>query len=247
MRVKYKFLTYGIAGILLSVSANNSAQAENLNEVMADWSGIYLGAQIGAGFSQLNHVHQNRPGTPATYETIRQNPAGVLGGVHVGYRKDFGYTVVGAELSYSKADLSQRTFIPATAGPWPPNPVWNRVRIMGIDDIVTATVQAGMKNGQFLFYGKAGYAGANVRTFGANVSVTPNIFGDVTRFEHGWTIGAGVDYQLSSNVSVGLDFSHIRITGRSRVIPCVNARCRVGFSNVNAQVNSVTGRLSYKF
>lgn len=57
----------------------------------ADWSGAYVGAQIG-------------------YGDISSDPAGldgngVIGGVHAGYLYDFGQFVAGAELDYDKTNI----------------------------------------------------------------------------------------------------------------------------------------------
>jgi len=57
----------------------------------ADWSGGYIGAQLG-------------------YGDISSDPAGlggngVIGGVHAGYLYDFGQFVAGAELDYDKTNI----------------------------------------------------------------------------------------------------------------------------------------------
>lgn len=58
----------------------------------ADWTGGYVGAQIGYG--KLN-------------KDLDAN--GAVGGLHAGYLKDFGKYVIGGELAYSGADLQDKS------------------------------------------------------------------------------------------------------------------------------------------
>lgn len=57
----------------------------------ADWTGGYVGAQIGYG--KVN-------------KDLDAN--GAVGGLHAGYLKDFGKYVLGGELAYSGADLKDK-------------------------------------------------------------------------------------------------------------------------------------------
>lgn len=57
----------------------------------ADWSGLYLGAQLGYG-----DVDSNGAGLDGS---------GDMGGVHAGYRWDLGTTVIGAELDWDSTNI----------------------------------------------------------------------------------------------------------------------------------------------
>lgn len=57
----------------------------------ADWSGGYVGAQLGYG-----DVNSNGAGLDGN---------GAIGGVHAGYLMDFGQFVTGAELSYDTSNI----------------------------------------------------------------------------------------------------------------------------------------------
>jgi opacity protein-like surface antigen len=56
-----------------------------------DWGGLYMGAQLGYG-----HVDTR----------LTNGDDGAIGGLHVGYRWDFGQTVAGTELDYDWTDIS---------------------------------------------------------------------------------------------------------------------------------------------
>jgi opacity protein-like surface antigen len=60
-----------------------------------DWSGAYVGAQLGYG-----DVNSNGAGLDGN---------GLLGGVHAGYRWDLGNWVAGGELSWDKASIDLGT------------------------------------------------------------------------------------------------------------------------------------------
>ena len=57
-----------------------------------DWSGAYVGAQVGYG-------NMNSDGA------VNDSGDGALGGVHAGYQYDMGSLVLGGELDYNAADI----------------------------------------------------------------------------------------------------------------------------------------------
>lgn len=63
-----------------------------------DWSGFFVGAQIGYGWSETD---------PFDLEGD-----GIIGGGHIGYNHDFGNFVVGAELDYDVTDFE---YLPDTS------------------------------------------------------------------------------------------------------------------------------------
>lgn len=124
-----------------------------------DWSGFYAGAQLG-------------------YADIDSNGAGLdgdgfLGGIHGGYRWDFGQYVAGAELDYDTADVD-------LAG-----------GTSSLDNVARIKVMAGAELGRSLVYGTAGVAYADATVGGTDLS------------DNGWFIGAGVDVALDDRWSVG--------------------------------------------
>lgn len=126
----------------------------------ADWGGAYVGAQLG-------------------YADIDSNGGGLdgdgwLGGVHAGYRWDFGQFVAGAELDYDAADIDLGT----TAGDT-------------LDDVARLKLMAGTELGNSLVYATAGAAHANATVGGAGLS------------DNGWFLGAGLDVPVTGNWTVG--------------------------------------------
>jgi outer membrane immunogenic protein len=126
----------------------------------ADWSGFYAGAQLG-------------------YADVDSNGAGLdgdgwLGGVHAGYRWDFGQFVAGAELDYDAADIDLGDVEGDT-----------------LDDVARLKLIGGYEFGNSLLYATAGAAHASAEVGGAELS------------DNGWFIGAGMDVAVNDRWTVG--------------------------------------------
>jgi outer membrane immunogenic protein len=125
-----------------------------------EWGGAYVGAQLGYA-----DVDSNGGGLDGD---------GVLGGVHAGYRYDFGTAVVGGELDYDTASID----LGATAGD-------------ELESVTRLKLMAGADLGRTLVYGTAGYAYAEATAGGASLS------------DDGWFAGLGADYALTDQWRVG--------------------------------------------
>ncbi|TKA94504.1 porin family protein [Cereibacter changlensis] len=97
---------------------------------LANWSGLYVGGQLGYG-----DVDTDVDGYDGN---------GAIGGVHAGYRYDFGRAVVGAELAYDITNIGD-------AGD-------------ELDNVATLKLMAGGKIGQGLLYATAGGAWADTNS-----------------------------------------------------------------------------------
>ncbi len=126
-----------------------------------EWGGAYVGAQLGYA-----DVDSNGGGLDGD---------GVLGGVHAGYRYDFGTAVVGGELDYDTASID----LGGAAGE--------------LDSVTRLKLMAGADLGRTLVYGTAGYAYAEASVGGASLS------------DDGWFAGLGADYALTDQWRVGAE------------------------------------------
>lgn len=124
-----------------------------------DWTGGYLGAQL--GYADIDSNGGALDGN------------GFLGGVHAGYRWDFGQYVAGAEIDYDKADID----IGADGDT--------------LDNIARLKLIAGAELGRSLVYGTVGAAHASATVGGASLSDT------------GYFLGAGMDYAVTDRWTVG--------------------------------------------
>ncbi|WYK06362.1 porin family protein [Cereibacter sphaeroides f. sp. denitrificans] len=121
------------AGGPLTVTAEPAIEPAPVPVMVApvtDWSGFYVGGQLGYG--DINTDIDGYDGN------------GAIGGVHAGYRYDFGRAVVGAELAYDISNIE--------------------IGDIGdeLDNLATLKLMAGGKVGRGLLYATVGGTWADV-------------------------------------------------------------------------------------
>lgn len=137
-------------------------EAPMQTSIDGDWSGAYVGAQLGYG-----DIDSNGAGVDGN---------GAIGGVHAGYRADFGKFVAGAELDYDVADIE----LGATGDT--------------LDAVARVKLMGGLDLGRTLVYATAGAAYADATV------------GGVDRSDNGYFGGVGMDYAVSDRFTVGGEY-----------------------------------------
>jgi len=126
----------------------------------ADWTGFYVGAQL--GFANIDAVDADLDGED------------YLGGIHAGYRQDFGQFVVGAEIEYDLAEIA----LGGVAGDT-------------LDNVTRLKLIGGAEFGPSLVYGTVGPARANATVGGEELT------------SDGFFFGGGVDFAVNDRFTVG--------------------------------------------
>jgi len=163
------------------------------------WTGLYTGVHVGGGWGSTSFLDNATgpipPGSRETFDSLR----GPLGGTQAGFRWQLGRFVLGAETTLDWTNIDQT--IPTGSIPFPGENLKFNVTWMG-----TATGQLGFAWDRLLFYGKGGYAGG-----AANITISlPSVGNAASQSPHlnGWTAGAGIDYMLLQNLSLGVEYDH---------------------------------------
>jgi outer membrane immunogenic protein len=195
------------------------------------WSGFYVGGQAGYSWANADYTHTS---TTGFVEDFSFHPQSAIGGAHAGVQGQWGTWVLGLEGSFNFTQLHETRVSPLR----PPS-----FKTFELDDIATVVAKAGYAANRWLIYVKGGWADANIRTEGTNPlngsTAAPRAW------ESGWTIGGGVDYLISPNWILGADFNYYNFSfDRSAV---ASSGGTAFWSNTNADVYAVTGRISYKF
>jgi outer membrane immunogenic protein len=199
-----------------------------------DWTGFYIGGQIGGAWLDASETFINQAGIA---DPLSFRASSFIGGGHAGVQRQWGNVVLGIEGSFSVTDLNDT--VPSI------NPGGNRTRSVKIDDIATVVGKAGYAGGPWMVYVKGGWAGLQVNTssFNGNNGDRSN----ATQWHSGWTVGTGLDYRIAGNWIAGVEFDYYtaKFDRSGFLFSADNLPGSV--TNSRADVFAVTGRLSYLF
>ena len=126
--------------------------------------------------------------------------------------------------------------------------VTNRTRTSEINDLFLATVRLGYAADRWLAYVKGGYANAEV-DFTTHVLSTGVLTSSNSDRESGWTIGGGVQYALTQNVSFGVEYNFVRLNIDDRSVTALGGTTCATPCNITAaesDIQSITARLNVK-
>lgn len=175
------FTTLALAASLAAPAAFAGGMAEPAPEpyiapvvvapVTMDWSGFYAGVQLGYGdVSSKNVLATDLDGN------------GVIGGIHAGYRHDFGQFVAGVELAYNASDIDIGSSIT-------------------MDRLSTLKLMGGYDTGPALIYVSAG---------AAETKLSGGLPGFPDGSDNGWVVGIGMDYAINDAWTIGGELTHNR-------------------------------------
>ena len=154
--------------------------------IASPWDGLYIGGNLGYGETHFD-VTASGFGTLAS-----QHANGVVGGFQVGYNKQYGTFVLGLESDFDLTSIEKTTFGVTTKLPW----------------FGTTRGRAGfLLNPALLLYATGGvaYGRAEVSVPRASVKI-PGV---------GWAAGAGLQYALTPQWSIGAEYLHVELDGPS--------------------------------
>ena len=215
---------------------------------VTNWSGFYLGAAAGWARTEVtgDYVlsapsHHNARGDSAIFSGI------------VGAQYQWNRFVLGIEGNFSGLNWNNR---------WPAANVGGTPDCLlltpsltcrgRIDELWTIGARVGfVPVSQWLLYATGGYASARLDTSVVNQTTGLEIGRSSNRHD-GWFAGAGVDYALTTNWILGLEYRHVELdTVRhfETVAPFGNGCCVVNGQtrDMRGNLDIVRARLTYKF
>jgi outer membrane immunogenic protein len=207
------------------------------------WTGWYIGGNIGYGWGESTSpdVTSNLfTFAPGTFPSL--SPKGFIGGGQIGYNWQINPSwVIGLEADFQGADIKASGSNLVTNGLI----VTNASLSEKLDFLGTGRVRLGYAAGNWLFYGSGGVAYGNVKS---TINFLDGIFaGSRSETRVGWAAGGGVNYALTPNWIVGVDYLHYDL-GHTSVTAVDNV---VGLFSVTASQNVagdiVRGVINYKF
>ena len=203
-----------------------------------NWTGLYVGGNIGGAWSNVDHNLTYLSGVTEKFNFDKDSFAG--GGQFI-YQGQWGNFVIGTEASLTGFDLADsKVANPAN--------IANRTRTTDVDWLFTLSTRLGYAVNNWLIYVKGGYAGAEVH-HGSRFTSTGFQVTGTNRREDGLTFGGGFEMAVSSFVTLGLDYSYVNIepVSRSGSPQYVAPGFTVGRNLVNdVELHLLTARINFK-
>jgi len=201
-----------------------------------DWTGIYIGGNLGAGLLK-DSISQTGTGTTNLTGGFDLSPIGFIGGAQAGVNFDFHPLVLGAEISWTDTDISGSanqltTTVPPNQERMTSAPLW----------FATATGRIGFAANTLLFYAKGGGAWMDVNytqdqlTTGGATAASQLIHDHRT----GFTAGLGLEYAMTENLSARLEYDFFGFGTR-------DYQFSVTPVSVASNLNALVVGLNYRF
>jgi outer membrane immunogenic protein len=225
--------------------------------VVYNWSGFYIGGHLGGKWADhdgdifLDQVIGFTPlGLAAFGNRGNDREAAFIGGGQIGFNWQAGGWVFGVEGDFS-ATSAERTFV--CCGPLAP-----AFFVPGDTISVSNDWQASVRGrlgfawDRFLVYGTGGVAFANLEATVALVPVggLPGLFASASDTITGWTAGAGIEFGLWDNWSLGVEYRFSSFDASDFALGNVVTPLIAGAplrSSFDLETHEVTARLNYRF
>lgn len=208
-----------------------------------NWSGIYIGANVGASFDSQgapNNFIATGPFAGARTSAVSHNSTGIAAGGQIGINFQNGPWVFGlegdADYLSNKATVNGRT----AAG--------TDQHVFTLDLLSTVRGRVGYAFDRALVYGTGGfamgdYSTTRTQTTGAFMAATAGTAEAFSTLRLGWTAGGGVEYALGDNWTVRAEYLFVDLEKLTYTFPLAN----ITQATPNEYVHVVRAGVDFKF
>ncbi len=199
-----------------------------LSAAAHDWSGLHVGLNVGSAFGDGGGPLPAASQQAAIFQSVNRLPVelspgahGFLGGVQIGYDRQFGKFVVGGEidLSYTHVAGTLAVADAVTSG-------FTTTARQNISWLGAARLRAGfVPFGSTLFYATGGLAFGGVEQHSAFTSLAGGAcqffwcsYGGSSQTALGWTIGAGAEVAITDNISFKSEYLYVDLGRRQNPV-----------------------------
>ncbi|HSI40588.1 MAG TPA: outer membrane protein [Xanthobacteraceae bacterium] len=209
----------------LGADMSYRAPAPIMAAPMFTWSGFYLGASVGYGWSSVDGLDGYYAYSNGFYDVFQSSgdlePSGWFGGMQAGYNYQFYNNIVlGIEADVFFADMKDDMSVAGWsdyAGAADDDYFYRTGNVSAkIESFGTIRARLGYAYDRFLPYVTGGLAWADVKISGSGTVTDYNLNSpDITTVWYssstnetvwGWTIGLGVEYALTDNWTVKAEY-----------------------------------------
>ncbi|TPM96403.1 outer membrane protein [Mesorhizobium sp. B2-1-3A] len=218
-----------LASALLSLIGGHALAADAISAeptTVHDWSGVYVGGQIGYGFGKTDAVFSS-PNTPTFQASQDYDIDGFLGGVQVGYNYQINSLVLGVEADIAGSDIKGHSG-EINVG------VRGDTYDTKVDWFGTLRARAGYAFDSTLVYGTGGLAYGSVenRYLGGPL----NSFSEKGT-KTGWTLGAGLEQAFTDHWSANVEYLYVDLRDQTIDYGGSNTEFDNKFSTVKIGMN----------
>ncbi len=228
------------------------------------WTGFYAGLNAGGIWSSgSRNATLVDPGVVwlSNYFPggIGNNQSGFIGGGQVGYNWQSGAFVLGGEADFDGTTLSKTFNYTSTPfgsvvnGALIPNPLVGDTLTVhakaSLDWIGTVRARVGFvatPDNRLLVYGTGGFAYAggstNFNVYDATQGFVWN--GNPSSTRTGWTIGGGVEYALTNNITIRGEYLYVDL-GSQNITTTANPAAYAFFNNAGLVTPYATAKINY--
>jgi outer membrane immunogenic protein len=194
------------------------------------WTGFYLGLNAGYAFASSDKI--NWADTGPAGGSIKASRDGFIGGAQAGYNWQFGQMVVGAETDIQYTDLKKRG-----------NDGFGGTARVDTNYLGTVRARLGfVPMDRALLYVTGGLAYGDTKLEAFNTLVGGASKRDTNV---GWTLGAGVEYAITNNITTKLEYLYYDL-GSSK-LNYSNANLDAASYKTENRGSIVRAGLNYKF
>jgi opacity protein-like surface antigen len=193
-----------------------------------DWTGLYIGAHLGAGFSYRNWSLVDGALSEA-------GDAAMIGG-QLGLNYQVGKWVVGVEGDFSWGNLKDESLCPDGS-----NTCWTRQTWLG-----TVTGRLGYAFDPALFYVKGGAAFTHADYF-KTAQVPSALDESAGGRRSGWIVGGGMEYALWRNWTLKLEYDYLQFGSRAFAMTNIASGTFVENAAIRQNAHEVKLGLNYLF
>lgn len=152
-----------------------------------DWTGAYIGGQVGYGWGNLGYTYSFN-GNPDTDYDYNHDPSGFISGVYAGYNHQFSNNVIlGADADIVWSNLKDSSIAPGD--------IFYSANTK-IDWMGSARLRLGYAYDRFMPYIAGGVAFGDLK-FDEYRQPSGTVYGSADKSITGWTIGAGAEYAMT--------------------------------------------------
>ncbi|GLH75893.1 membrane protein [Bradyrhizobium sp. SSBR45G] len=206
------------------LAARPYTKAPPMMAAIYDWSGFYVGANGGGGWS-----HNTWDVVGGGREGSHDSSGGTVGG-QFGYRWQMGQVVFGVEAQGNWADFTGDNLSAVFA-------TRNRTKT---DAFGLFTGQVGYAINNVLLYAKGG-AAVTSNKYTITNAATGAFLASNNDTRWGGVVGAGIEYGFAPNWSVGVEYDHLFMDRQTVSFGAL------GSDSIKQDVDLFTARVNYKF